>query len=149
MYAFSFLHLLIYQLLHESHVHTGLDLMLPKGNSAPKNRKRQLFEDSEPTPVLSPPPPAKRRKREHQQPHRRPGSFWDNLSRQWLTRHTLREFDQRTVSPAIPLPSNWSGQPGICLPQLKCFARHGGPNLGDLRAVDVTHIFPRAVLIIC
>lgn len=120
--------------------------MLSKGDPVPNNRKRQLSVDPEPTPVFSPPPPAKRRKRrkrENQQRHRRPAFFWDNLSRQWLTRHTLREFDRRTVWPAIPLPSYRSGPRSICLPHLKCFARHGGPNLGDLRAVDDAHIFSK------
>ena len=123
--------------------------MLSNGNPVPNNRKQQLFVGSEPTPVFSPSPSANRRKRENQQLHQRPGGFGDNLSRQWLTRHTLREFDRRTVSPAIPLPSYRLGQQSICLPQLKCFARHGGPNLGDLRAVDGAHIFPTAVLIVC
>ena len=80
--------------------------------------------------VSSPPRPTKRQTEEIQQT---PGSFWDNLSRQWLTRRALREFDRRT-SPAT-LPPERTGNKIINLAQLKRFAMHGGPSLSDLRAV--------------
>lgn len=100
----------------------------------PNLRKRQLSVGVE-LGIESPPPSAKRRKLENQQRHKTPSWFWDNLSRLWLTRRTLREFDRRTVSPATPLPPNRTGKGNIHLVQLKRFAKHGGPSLSDLRAV--------------
>ena len=101
----------------------------------PYSRKRQLCVQAEPT-TDSSPPIAKRRKLEKQQRHGTPSWFWDNLSRQWLTPRTLREFDRRTEWPAAPLPPNRTDEEDIDLAQLKRFARHGGPSLGHLRAVS-------------
>ena len=95
----------------------------------PHSRKRQLDVEAEPTTDSSSPPIAKRRKLET------PSWFWDNLSRQWLTPRTLREFDRRTEWPAAPLPPDRIGKEDINLTQLKRFARHGGPSLEHLRAV--------------
>lgn len=100
------------------------------------NRKRQLFIEAELTTASSPPPLTKRRKLENQQRHRTPSSFWDNLSRQWLTPRALREFDRRTLWSAAPVPPNWTGKEKNHPAQLKRFARHGGPSLEDLRAVS-------------
>ena len=102
----------------------------------PHSRKRQLYVEAEPTTDSSSPPIAKRRKLEKQQRHRTPSWFWDNLSRQWLTPRTLREFDRRTEWPAAPLPPDRTDKEDIDLAQLKRFARHGGPSLGHLRAVN-------------
>ncbi|KAL9129942.1 MAG: hypothetical protein Q9217_001744 [Psora testacea] len=103
--------------------------------SVPQNQKRRLSE-AEPETKSSPHPPAKQQKLEEQRRHRTPSSFWDNLSRQWLTLGTLREFDRRTVWPTVPLPPQWTGRTGkdyIDLAKLKRFAKHGGPNLIDIR----------------
>ena len=108
------------------------------------NRKRQLSVEVEPTTVSSPPRPAKRQKQENQQRHRTPSWFWDNLSRQWLTRRTLQEFDRRTVWPTAPVPSDRTGKEDIDLAQLKRFARHGGPHLGDLRAVREAQLLSKS-----
>ncbi|KAI9685248.1 MAG: hypothetical protein M1822_004621 [Bathelium mastoideum] len=62
-----------------------------------------------------------------------PPKFWDNLSRIPLCRRALREFDRRTAQPApaklttqtVLLEGQWK--------QLKRSARHGGPNLRDIR----------------
>ena len=107
------------------------------------NRKRKLSVGAEPTTVSSTPRPTKRRKQDNQQRHRTPGSFWDNLSRQWLTPRALREFGRRTVWFAAPLPPHPSGKENIPRAQLKRFARHGGPSLGDLRAASDTQSFER------
>lgn len=101
---------------------------------ASRNRKRQLCNKAEPTTDSPPPPTAKRRKLEIQQQYRTPSSFWDNLSRQWLTRRALREFDRRTVWPATPVPPDLTDKENIQVAQLKRFARHGGPILGSIRA---------------
>lgn len=103
----------------------------------PRNQKRQLSTEVEPTTDSSPPPTAKRRKLENQR-HRTPSSFWDNLSRQWLTPRALQEFDRRIVPPAAPVPPDQTDKKDIDLIQLKRFARHGGPSLGNLRAYPET-----------
>lgn len=105
--------------------------------SMPRHRKRQLCVEAEVTADSSPPPHPKRRKLEEQQQHRTPASFWDNLSRLWLTPRALREFDRRTVWPVAPVPPDRTGKEDIDLAQLKRFARHGGPGLGHLRAVSL------------
>ena len=101
---------------------------------APHNRKRQLSE-AEPLSELSPQPTAKRQKLKEHRRHRTPSSFWDNLSRQWLTPRTLREFDRRTVWPAVSVPPHQTGKENINIAKLKRFARHGGPSLGNIRGV--------------
>ena len=88
-------------------------------------------------------PPTKRRKQENQHSHQTPNSFWDNLSRQWLTRRALRELDRRNVWPTVTIPRDWSSKENICHTRLKRFAKHGGPQLGDLRAVIQAHISSR------
>lgn len=115
----------------------------------PHSRKRQLYVEAEPTTDSSSPPIAKRRKLEEQQRHRTPSWFWDNLSRQWLTPRTLREFDRRTEWPAASLPPIRTGKEDIDLAQLKRFARHGGPSLGHLRAVSSIQPFRNCLLTVC
>lgn len=103
--------------------------------SVPHNRKRKLSE-AEPETDFTPQPTAKRQKLEDHRRHRTPSSFWDNLSRQWLTRRTLREFDRRTVWSTVPTPPHRTGKENVNLAKLKRFARHGGPSLGDIRGVS-------------
>lgn len=107
--------------------------------SVPHKRKRQRSRvDSEAD--VSPQPTVKRQKLEHHQRYRTPSSFWDNLSRQWLTRRALREFDRRTVWPATPVPPHRTGKENIDVAKVKRFARQGGPNLGDIRGVSTIQI---------
>lgn len=101
----------------------------------PHNRKRQLSEAESDT-GLWPQLTAKRQKLEEHRRHRTPSSFWDNLSRQWLTRRTLREFDRRTVWPGAPGPPHRTGKENINIRKLKRFAREGGPSLSDIRGVS-------------
>ena len=100
------------------------------------NRKRKLCVDTQLTTDSSPPPTNKRRKLQNQQRHQTPSSFWDNLSRLWLTPRALQEFDRRTLWPAAPVPPERTGKENIDLVQLRRFARHGGPSLDHLRAVS-------------
>ena len=103
----------------------------------PPNQKRKLVVEAEPTTNSSPPATNKRRKLENQQRYRTPSSFWDNLSRLWLTPRSLEEFDRRTEWPATPILLERTGKKEeIDLVQLKRFARHGGPSLDHLRAVS-------------
>ena len=110
----------------------------------PPNRKRKSCTEAEPTTDSSPPPitTTKRQKLENQQRHRTPSWFWDNLSRLWLTPRALREFDRRAAWPDTPpVPPHRARKVEIELAQLKRFARHGGPSLGDLRAVSSIQSF--------
>jgi hypothetical protein len=66
-----------------------------------------------------------------------------NVSKLWLTRRALKEFDRRNqenrCSPRA-IPSTWTDNLYATAKnpsnQLKRFARHGGPDLRDLRAVS-------------
>ena len=98
------------------------------------HQKRKLRVEAELT--ASPLPTTKRRKLENQQRIEAPSSFWDNLSQQRLTHRTLRELDQRTVWPALPLPPHQTDKVHINRAELKRFARHGGPSLCDIRGVS-------------
>ena len=105
-----------------------------KKSSSSNNPERKLSIEAQGTAVSS--------KRKRQRLHRgqrsiEPPEFWDSLSRLWLIRSALREFDRRTVWPAFPpLPR--------CLPDIKeidgsrleNYARYGGPKLSDLRGVS-------------
>ena len=96
------------------------------------NRKR-LRSDSEPQTDCPSQPSAKRQHLQGNQRQRTPPAFWDNLSRQWLTTRTLREWNRRTaLAAALVLPprndrGDWD---------LKRFARQGGPDLSDVRGVS-------------
>ncbi|KAF2691383.1 hypothetical protein K458DRAFT_285165, partial [Lentithecium fluviatile CBS 122367] len=93
-----------------------------------------------------------------------PSAFWDNFSKLWLTKRALRELDRRnrqaTLSPSHP-PHRRARRPvtrqiiaeqktncqaahcsdylSHCTPRIwkniRVFARHGGPDLSDLRNV--------------
>lgn len=83
-----------------------------------------------------------------------PAAFWDNLSKIWLTRIALREFHRRNARLALSAPSSGKRQahqlaarsaavehlntrPSKPLKGIKPFARHGGPDLSDLRGVCI------------
>ncbi|KAF2457425.1 hypothetical protein BDY21DRAFT_343813 [Lineolata rhizophorae] len=106
------------------------------------------------------PPPSKRQKKLPQ--HTAGGgyidtpAFWDSLSKIWLTKHALREFDRRNSRPHSPsrqarrlttrnfLAAQKSTRQRISaadflsngaptrLKEIKIFARRGGPDLSDL-----------------
>ena len=88
-----------------------------------------------------------------------PATFWDNLSKIWLTKRALKELDRRNKA-SVQHPSqslrrqrpatrdsrrnSRSIQPATdycsyCGPgtlrDIKAFARHGGPDLSGLRSV--------------
>jgi hypothetical protein len=97
-----------------------------------------------------------------------PAAFWDNLSKIWLTKRALRELERRNSQAALSLPrssyrrrhrpvtrlglAEWKKprQPSqsaadflchctsTCLKDIERFARHGGPDLSDLRGVCIT-----------
>ena len=97
-----------------------------------------------------------------------PAEFWDNLSKVWLTKRALRELDRRNTRPAPKPPNSLYRRPHRpatrriltepsksrqptesttnflchcapkCLKDIKLSARHGGPDLSDLRGVRIT-----------
>ena len=72
--------------------------------------------------------------------------FWDRLSRAFLSRRALWEFDRRTVGQshpaAPPAPASRDLPLGPQLTRLKRFARRGGPSLTHLRGVRTLPTFP-------
>lgn len=61
-----------------------------------------------------------------------PPSFWDDLSKVWLTTRALRELDRRNKHrPATPEASG-----RFATKDLARFARQGGPDLRRLRGVS-------------
>lgn len=121
------------------------------------SRKRQRSEQrSEPhSPQLNgiAQPPLKKEKLYHpygKARSRTPSAFYDNLSKIWLTKHALRELDRRNAqlfsryAPAElknHYPSAQSAPDCLdrctlkCLKDIKRLARHGGPDLWDIRGV--------------
>ena len=94
---------------------------------------REQTPTIEAVPALYPhpqPPAAKRQKQS-----RRPPEFWDNLSQVPLCHGALREFNRRTVRPTTHKPPVQSVLKEDLVKQLKRFARHGGPDLRDIRGV--------------
>lgn len=103
----------------------------------PKERSQdhQLSHDHElsQNPQLSQdqPPPAKRVKSSGRQRSNFPPEFWDNLSKLWLEPRALRELDRRNNLQPLSKPT--PAEPYAT--DLARFARHGGPDLQDLRGV--------------
>jgi hypothetical protein len=112
---------------------------------------------------LPSPPLSKRQKKLHHHPLRyiEPPTFWDSLSKIWLTKHALRELDRRnTFSHTLyyracrPITRNFLAKQRnahqcistadflthcspSCVKDIKQFARCGGPDLSDLIGVCV------------
>lgn len=94
-------------------------------------RKRRYTEACLPLDDLSESQPSKRLKSSK-------ADFYDSLSKVWLTRRALKELARRTRqadspqrTPSAPRPVS---RPST-LKQIQRFARHGGPDLRDLRGV--------------
>ena len=113
-----------------------VNIMPPGEEPEPQSRKRKRAIQLTPAADPQPQPQAKRRKRSRRPRSRTPPEFWDNLSRVPLCHRALREFDRRTVQPVAPKPPKRSVLKGDLVKQLKRFARHGGPNLRDIRGVS-------------
>ncbi|KAF2105227.1 hypothetical protein BDV96DRAFT_509744 [Lophiotrema nucula] len=127
----------------------------------PTLRKRQRLEPPEPNETLH--PVSKRQKLSHPSESQPPAAFWDNLSKIWLTKRALKELDRRNTQAARSPPrsphrrtrrpvtriflaeSKRSRQTALSTAgylrcsepriwkDIKLFARHGGPDLSDLR----------------
>ncbi|PHH87159.1 hypothetical protein CDD83_9249 [Cordyceps sp. RAO-2017] len=86
----------------------------PPGDDRPTKKTRLSKRSPEPNPFHWPP------------------EWWDELSKVWLTRRALREFDRRNK--LKPSPSPAPHHPAGSTPSLAQFARCGGPDLRHLRA---------------
>ena len=142
--------------------------MLEPQLSSSRKRQRseplQLNETSQPV--------SKKQRFSHPSGSQPPAAFWDNLSKIWLTKRALRELDRRNAQAAPspsrlpyrrvhqPLTRNFLAEsnrnrqttryatdylrhyePRI-LKDIKLFARHGGPDLSDLRNVCIASYLP-------
>jgi hypothetical protein len=71
-----------------------------------------------------------------------PSSFWDNLSKIWLTKDALRELDRRNTQSAptpLHLPRRRANRPITpnCLAELRQVVAQGLPDISDLRGVCI------------
>ena len=136
--------------------------------SKPNPRKRQHPEDPSLQANNVSPPQSKRQKFSSSRP---PASFWDNLSKIWLTKQALRELERRQNRSASGLPrpryrsvhrlltrnflAALKNHPApesavdflrrcepTTLRDIREFARRGGPDLSDLRSVCSTRPMP-------
>ncbi|SLM36805.1 hypothetical protein LPUS_06491 [Lasallia pustulata] len=115
-----------------SHPANGRPLMATCPNPRPQNWKRHRAEADFSQNAL----PSKKFKstREYHSAANFPPAFYDSLSKVWLTRRALRELDRRNQLKS-------SGRAPVRKPlrqssnrkDIQRFARHGGPELSDLR----------------
>jgi len=126
-------------------------------SSGQKRQRCAIEEEQSTTTVTSPQPPWKRVKRPFQSRQEANAAYWDSLSKLSLTRRALKEFDRRNRRTARPAGtahesgSHLSRDPPAlkdCSNQIKRFARHGGPDLRDLRGVSLAQVMSRLLLII-
>ncbi|KAF1936881.1 hypothetical protein EJ02DRAFT_413226 [Clathrospora elynae] len=117
----------------------------------PSPCKRQRPEPPEQTGTSQ--PPSKKQRLHHPRGYQPSPAFWDNLSKLWLTKRALRELGRRTAAPSParrPVTRNFIAEQKTnrqvahctdylsrCTPRIlkniRVFARHGGPDLTDLR----------------
>jgi hypothetical protein len=132
------------------------------------SRKRQRSERPKPNEISQ--PASKKQRLSHPRESEPPVAFWDNLSKIWLTKRALRELDRRNAraqSPyrrvRRPATRNLLAQSkrnrqtaqdtayylrccdSRTLKDVKLFARHGGPDLSDLRNVCAIKYLPAGV----
>lgn len=121
-----------------------------------RKRRRGVTEEEHSTiAATSPQPPWKRAKRPFQSRQEADTKYWDSLSEIPVTRRAVKQLNQRNRQKAslvrtglIRRPDR-SGEPAAlknCPPQLKRFARHGGPDLRDLRGVSFALLMSRPLL---
>ena len=107
------------------------------------------------TGATSPQPPWKRAKRPFTSREEAEASYWNSLSELCLTRRALKELDRRNRHTASPVTTAiirrpWRSREPValknCSNQIKRFARHGGPDLRNLRGVRLATVIPRLLL---
>lgn len=121
-----------------------------------KRQRGAIEKEPSTTTIGSAQPPWKRAKRRRQPRQETNTAYWDSLSKLWLTRRALDELNRRNRQRASPLGAaivrrlDLSDEPGQLKnpsKQLKRFARHGGPDLRDLGAVNLAREKSRSLLI--
>ena len=111
--------------------------MMPlQGYRYVKLRKKKRVTSTEAAPVPDSPPQASDGQKHFLHLSNRLSSkFWDNLSRIWLTRPAIQEFDRGAVQLAMTKPESPLNLKGCSVKKLKHFARHGSPSLCDMKGV--------------
>src|SRR5204863_1209687 len=100
-----------------------------------RGQKRQFVEvHPRPNPKISTLPTKRPKSKEEPQPEPQSASPFRD-SKLWLTRSALKELERRTAKPVKPVPIYEFNLTRECSNQIKRFARHGGPDLCDLRVV--------------
>ena len=92
--------------------------------SALRKRKRPILDDLESQPL----------KRLKPCTRLHSAISYASISKVWLTRRALRELERQTSPISYPLPT-FVRQQKVNRKQIQRFARHGGPELHDLRGV--------------
>lgn len=115
-----------------------IDMLEPQHSASRKRQRSELLQRKETSPPskkqrLGPPSPSG---------SSLPPEFWDRLSKLWLTRQALRELDRRNTqrAPSRREAARHTADYRRCRKlriskDIKLFARHGGPDLSDLRNV--------------
>ena len=116
--------------------HTSLPMPASDSN-LPSGRKRRRQASADQPLVDTQLPPWKRAKKPFRSQREAETAFWDSLSKLWLTRRALREFNRRNDAAA---KAGHYQLDNTRAPSIKRFARHGGPDLGDLRGVWMMYI---------
>lgn len=110
-----------------------------------KRRRGAIDEEHSTIAATSPESPWKRAKRLFQPQQEANAAYWDSLSKLWLTRRALKELNRRNKQTASSVRTEIIRRSGRseesatlenCSSPLKRFARHGGPDLRDLRGVS-------------
>lgn len=122
-----------------SHLYGSMPL---NGALAPRKRGRSVIEeDPATTHTSSLQPPWKRVKKPFESQQKAITAFWDSLSKVSLTRHALKEHNRRNrlaANSVTPTPERRpDSSKGVGADCIKRFARHGGPDLSDLRGVSI------------
>ena len=111
----------------------------PVSQPPPTGRKRKLrtlSPDQQNSQKRHSNHPSKRRRTLDSAFDRAQRSFWDSLSRLWLAPDALRELNRRNaLLEATPARSDRKPEYQTPPRNIEAFARHGGPDLSDIRQV--------------
>jgi hypothetical protein len=131
------------------HVFPLLTLMFVLEEPKSKKRRRSSTHSED----LESQPTAKKQKsasESRSQPRHRPLSFWNTLSKVWLTRGALKEFDRRNIEEKVQPPCTLTPKveypTGRARLRLKRFAQRGGPDLSHLRGVRL-YVCPIEIMV--
>lgn len=121
-------------------------------SSCDRKRRRSTIDEEHSTIAAISSQPQKRTKTSFQPRRKANTANWDSLTKIWLTRDAVKEQNRRNRQLSSSVKTEIIRRPGRseesialkdCSPQLKRFARHGGPDLRDLRGVSSTQMMSR------